>query len=168
MEKKKDIIDSNVKAQEKEILKEKKYLKKNSNSEIKEHKDIEKKINAMLNEVMEDQENGESNNGKSSKSLKFNDDEENTDISQKKQDIFYPNFDRGNKRLKTVDNYPVNFQNFPIMDINSFNLNNNNNFNNMKSPSFGFPNYNNNNLENNNNKNNINIKCIIITRMHLL
>ena len=156
MEKKKDIIDSNVKAQEKEILKEKKYLKKNSNSEIKEHKDIEKKINAMLNEVMEDQENGESNNGKSSKSLKFNDDEENTDISQKKQDIFYPNFDRGNKRLKTVDNYPVNFQNFPIMDINSFNLNNNNNFNNMKSPSFGFPNYNNNNLENNNNKNNIN------------
>ena len=156
MEKKKDIIDSNVKAQEKEILKEKKYLKKNSNSEIKEHKDIEKKINAMLNEVMEDQENGESNNGKSSKSLKFNDDEENTDISPKKQDIFYPNFDRGNKRLKTVDNYPVNFQNFPIMDINSFNLNNNNNFNNMKSPSFGFPNYNNNNLENNNNKNNIN------------
>ena len=155
MEKKKDIIDSNIKAQEKENLKEKDNKKKNNNSENKEHKDIENKINAMLNEVMEDQENGENSIGKSSKSLRFNDDEENNDISQKNQDIFYPNFDRGNKRLKTVDNYPVNFQNIPIMDINSFNLNNGNNFNNMKSPSFGFQNYNNNNLESNNNKNNI-------------
>jgi hypothetical protein len=57
MEKEKDIIDSNVKTKEKENFKEKDYKRKSSNSEIKEHKDIENKINAMLNEVMEDQEN---------------------------------------------------------------------------------------------------------------
>ena len=140
MENNKNDSDKKNIIKDKDNKNEKDNQNKSSNSDSKEHKDIENKINAMLNEVMEDQENTENNN--LTKSLKFNDEDENNS---------FPHFYRGNKRLKTVTNYPVNMPNMPIMDINTYNLNNN--FSNLRTPSFGFINYNNNNLENNNNNN---------------
>ena len=45
------------------------------------------------------------------------------------------NFNRSNKRLKTVMNYPVNIKGMPIMNINQFNFNNWNNMYTMRAPS---------------------------------
>ena len=46
-------------------------------------------------------------------------------------------FNRSNKRLKTVMNYPVNIKGMPIMNINQFNFNNKNNIYTMRAPSLG-------------------------------
>ena len=134
-------LDKNQVSYDKETKSENKSL----SSESKNHEEIENKINDMLNKVMEEQDNN--NNNQTTNSLKFNDDEENEDNinSKMKQGLFFPHFDRGNKRLKTVNNYPVNIPNMPIMNLNNFN----NNLLSMRTPSFGYLNFNKNyNLEN--------------------
>ena len=159
MESSKNDSEKNKRNSDKEIKNEKDS--KSISSDSKNNEDIEYKINAMLDKVMEEQDNIENNNNqnKGSNSLKFNDDEENEEnpLNQKiNQDNYFQNFDRGNKRLKTVNNYPVNIPNMPIMNLNKFNLCNNN-LREMRTPSFGYLNYNKNyNLENNNNSNNLN------------
>ena len=133
--------------------------KNKSNSEIKQHRDMENTITAMLDQVMEDRDDTtNSNSNNVMNSLQFNDDESIEDdfLDPKfNRNYFNPHFDRGNKRLKTVINYPVNMPNIPIMNINQFN-NNSSNFFSMRTPSFGYDNYNQNNLMFNNNINNIN------------
>ena len=131
--------------------------KNKSNSDNKHHNDIENKINAMLDQVMEDKDDTTySNSNNFINSLQFNDDESNeddyTDLNLN-HNYLHSHFSRGNKRLKTVGNYPVNIPYFPIMNINQ--LNYNNNFSMMKTPSFGYRNYND-NLLFNNNLNNLN------------
>jgi hypothetical protein len=126
------------------------------NIESKNHKDIEAKIDAMLDKVMDDQDNNDNNNNvfnEAKKSLKFNDEEENISKSNKKSENSSSHFDRGNKRLKTVANYPVNMMNMnmPIMDLNRYN----NNFTSMRTPSFCGMSYNI-NLDNINSQNNLN------------
>ena len=132
--------------------------KNKSNSEIKQHRDMENTITAMLDQVMEDRDDTtNSNSNNVMNSLQFNDDESIEDdfLDPKfNRNYFNPHFDRGNKRLKTVINYPVNMPNIPIMNINQFN-NNSSNFFSMRTPSFGYDNYNQNNLMFNNNINNI-------------
>ena len=151
MEKNKNNLENNIINSVDETRKE------TENNETKKNEDIECKINAMLDKVMEDQDNIENNN-KKEKSLEFNDDEENeekTKVSKINKDIFSHNFERGSKRLKTVNSFPVNFQNFPINEINKFNINND--FSSMRTLSFGYDHYNNsNNLDNNQNINEIN------------
>jgi len=131
--------------------------KNKSNSEIKQHRDMENTINAMLDQVMEDRDDTtNSNSNNVINSLHFNDDESIEDdfLDPKfNHNYFIPHFDRGNKRLKTVVNYPVNMPNMPIMNINQFN-NNSSNFLSMRAPSFGCDNYNQNNLMFNNVNNN--------------
>ena len=135
--------------------------KNKPNSDTKHHRDIENTINAMLDQVMEDPDDTNSNSNNIKNSLQFNDDESNEDdiIDAKMNHHFFPNhFDRSNKRLKTVINNPVNIPNFPIMNINPYNFNNN--FSSMRTPSFGYANYNDNsgilynNINNLNNTNN--------------
>ena len=109
-------------------------------SELKQHRDIENTINAMLDQVMEDPDDTNSNSNNVINSLQFNDDESNEDdiIDPKlNQNFCHPHFDRSNKRLKTVINYPVNMPNMPIMNINPFSYNN---FSSMRTPSFGYDN----------------------------
>ena len=121
--------------------------KNKQNSEINHHRDIENTITAMLDQVMEDPDDTNSNSNNIINSLQFNDDESNEDdIIDPKigRNYFRPHFDRGNKRLKTVINNPVNIPNFPIMNINPYNFNNNN-MSSMRTPSFGYINYNNDN-----------------------
>jgi len=142
--KKNDLNDSPIK-------KDNENEHKKINSESKNDEDIENKINAMLDMVMDEQDNNDNNKNKIENSLKFNDDEDNFSNTNKNQENMSFHFDRGNKRLKTVANYPVNVLNMPLMDINRYN----NNFSSMRTPSFGYINYNN-NLENSNNLNNIN------------
>ena len=99
----------------------------------------------MLDQVMEDPDDTNSNSNNIKNTLQFNDDESNEDdiIDAKMNHHFFPNhFDRSNKRLKTVINNPVNIPNFPIMNINPYNFNNN--FSSIKTPSFGYANYNDN------------------------
>ena len=104
------------------------------NIESKNDKDIENKINAMLNMVMDDQDNNDNSKNdvnKNGESLKFNnDEEENSPKTNKKPENISTHFDRGSKRLKTVAHYPVNMMNMnmPIMDINRYN----NNFTSMR------------------------------------
>ena len=131
--------------------------KNKSNTEMKQH--IENAINAMLDQVMEDPDDTNSNSNNVINSLQFNDDESiEDDIIDPKlgHNYFRPHFDRSNKRLKTVINYPVNMPNMPIMNINPFNYGNN--FSSIRTPSFGYDNsmiYNNiNNINNTNNNNN--------------
>ena len=115
------------------------------NSDTNHHRDIENTINEMLDQVMEDPDDTNSNSNNIINSLQFNDDESNEDdiIDPKiAHNYFRPHFDRGNKRLKTVINNPVNIPNFPIMNINPYNFNNN--FSSIKTPSFGYVNYNDN------------------------
>ena len=133
--------------------------KNKSNTEMKQH--IENAINAMLDQVMEDPDDTNSNSNNVINSLQFNDDESiEDDIIDPKlgHNYFRPHFDRSNKRLKTVINYPVNMPNMPIMNINPFNYGNN--FSSIRTPSFGYDNsmiYNNiNNINNTNNNNNNN------------
>ena len=130
-----------------------------SNSEIKQHRDMENTINAMLDQVMEDRDDTTNSNSINvMNSLQFNDDESIEDdfLDPKfNNNYFNPHFNRGNKRLKTVINYPVNMPNIPIMNVNQFNNTNSSNFLSMRTPSFGYDNYNQNNLMFNN-INNIN------------
>ena len=115
------------------------------NSDTNHHRDIENTINEMLDQVMEDPDDTNSNSNNIKNTLQFNDDESNEDdiIDAKMNHHFFPNhFDRSNKRLKTVINNPVNIPNFPIMNINPYNFNNN--FSSIKAPSFGYANYNDN------------------------
>ena len=49
------------------------------NTEIKQHRDIENTINAMLDQVMEDPDDTNSNSNHIINSLQFNDDESNED-----------------------------------------------------------------------------------------
>jgi len=115
------------------------------NSDTNHHRDIENTINEMLDQVMEDPDDTNSNSNNIKNTLQFNDDESNEDdiIDAKMNHHFFPNhFDRSNKRLKTVINNPVNIPNFPIMNINPYNFNNN--FSSIKTPSFGYANYNDN------------------------
>ncbi len=128
------------------------------NTEIKQHRDIENTINAMLDQVMEDPDDTNSNSNHIINSLQFNDDESNEDdIFDPKSNnhLFFNHFGRSNKRLKTVVNNPVNIPNFPIMNINPYNFNNTN-FCSMRAPSFGY-------ADNSgiiyNNLNNINNNC---------
>ena len=115
------------------------------NSDTNHHRDIENTINEMLDQVMEDPDDTNSNSNNIKNTLQFNDDESNEEdiIDAKMNHHFFPNhFDRSNKRLKTVINNPVNIPNFPIMNINPYNFNNN--FSSIKTPSFGYVNYNDN------------------------
>ena len=106
--------------------------KNKSNSEIKQHRDMENTINAMLDQVMEEGDDTTiSNSNNVMNSLQFNDDESIEDdfLDPKfNRNYFNPHFNRGNKRLKTVINYPVNMPNIPIMNINQFNNTNSSNF----------------------------------------
>ena len=70
------------------------------NTEIKQHRDIENTINAMLDQVMEDPDDTNSNSNHIINSLQFNDDESNEDdIFDPKinNPFFYNHFDRSNK-----------------------------------------------------------------------
>ena len=129
--------------------------KSKGNTESKHHRDLENTINTMLDQVMEDPDDTNSNSYQIN-SLQFNDDESmEEDIIEPKinHNYFHPNFGRSNKRLKTVINYPVNMPNMPIMNINPFNYGNN--FSLMRTPSFGYDSSMINNINNlNNNKNN--------------
>ena len=112
-----------------------------SNSETKHHRDLENTINAMLDQVMEDPDDTNSNSNNVINSLQFNDDESNEDdIFEPKlnHNFFDSHFSRGNKRLKTVINYPVNIPNMPIMINNTIKFGNN--FTSMRTPSFGYDN----------------------------
>ena len=141
MDKNKNLLNKNQENFDKETKSENKSF----SSDSKNHEEIENKINDMLNKVMEDQDNIEKKkiySNQITNSLKFNDDEENEEnMNEKmKKDLFFPHFDRGNKRLKTVNNYTVNIPNMPIMNLNKFNFNNN--LSSMRTPSFGYLNFN--------------------------
>ena len=146
--------ESNSEKNNNDLKNEKQNESKNmSNTEIKQH--IESAITSMLDQVMEDPDDTNSNSNNVINSLQFNDDEsieeEITDF-QLNKNCFHTHFDRSNKRLKTVNNYPVNMPNMPIMNINPFNYGNN--FSLIRTPSFGYDNnmiYNNINNSNNNN-----------------
>ena len=148
-------LESNKEAKNIDLKSNKNTEAKNkSNSEIKQHRDMENTINAMLDQVMEDRDDTtNSNSNNVMNSLQFNDDESIEDdfLDPKfNRNYLNPHFDRGNKRLKTVINYPVNMSNMPIMNINQFNNTNSSNFFSMRTPSLGYDNYNQNNLMFNN------------------
>jgi len=109
----------------------------------------------MLNQVMEDPDDttNNSNSNNVMNYLQFNDDESNEDdiydIKMGHNYIRPPYINRSNKRLKTVNNYPVNIQGMPIMNINQFNFNNKSNMYTMRSPSFGNINFNENSIYSN-------------------
>jgi hypothetical protein len=129
--------------------------KNNSNSETKQHRELENTITAMLDQVMEDPDDTYSTSNHVINSLQFNDDESIEDdfVDPKiNRNFIHSHFDRSNKRLKTVINYPVNMPNMPIMNVNPFSYGNN--ISSMRAPSFGFDssmNYNNINNFNENN-----------------
>ena len=91
---------------------------------------LENTITTMLDQVMEDPDDTtiNSNSNNIINPLHFNDDESNEDdLYDFKMRLNYPgphNFNRSNKRLKTVMNYPVNIKGMPIMNINQFNFDN--------------------------------------------
>ena len=120
-----------------------------SNKSIVKKKRLENTITNMLEQVMEDPDDttNNSNSNNIMNSLKFNDDEscedEPNDIKLG-NNFDRPYFSRSNKRLKTVNNYPVNIRNMPLMNVNQFNFNKNNVYT-MRAPSFGNINYSNNN-----------------------
>ena len=128
-----------------------------SNKSITEKKKtrLENEITTMLDQVMEDPDDttNNSNNNNIINSLQFNDDESNEDdIYDFKMGLNYARpkyFNRSNKRLKTVMNYPVNIQGMPMMNINQFNFNNKNNIYTMRAPSLGNMNYNDNSIHSN-------------------
>lgn len=116
---------------------------------------LENTITTMLDQVMEDPDDTtiNSNSNNIINPLHFNDDESNEDdLYDFKMRLNYPglhNFNRSNKRLKTVMNYPVNIKGMPIMNINQFNFNNRNNMYTMRAPSLGNTNYNDNSIYSN-------------------
>ena len=108
----------------------------------------------MLDQVMEDPDDTNSTSNNVINSLQFNDDESIEDdfVDPKlNHNFIHSHFDRSNKRLKTVINFPVNMPNMPIMNVNPFNYGNN--FSSMSTPSIGFENSINYNNINNFNKN---------------
>lgn len=116
---------------------------------------LENAITTMLDQVMEDPDDttNNSNSNNVMNYLQFNDDESNEDdiydIKMGHNYIRPPYINRSNKRLKTVNNYPVNIQGMPIMNINQFNFNNKSNMYTMRSPSFGNINFNENSIYSN-------------------
>ena len=112
---------------------------------------LESTITTMLDQVMEDPDDTTNNSNSNNviNSLQFNDDESNEDeITDIKMGLNFGGpkyFNRSNKSLKTVGNYPINIQGMPIMNINQFNFNNRKNIYPMRAPSFGNMNYNENN-----------------------
>ena len=116
---------------------------------------LENAITTMLDQVMEDPDDttNNSNSNNVMNYLQFNDDESNEDdiydIKMGHNYIRPPYINRSNKRLKTVNNYPVNIQGMPIMNINHFNFNNKSNMYTMRSPSFGNINFNENSIYSN-------------------
>ena len=131
---------------------------------------LENTITTMLDQVMEDPDDTTNNSNNEKNCLKFNDDESNEDdfydINMRNNFNRPPLFNRSNKRLKTVMNYPVNIQGMPIMNINNFNFNNRSNMYTMRSPSFGnmnftdnsYSNINSHNLSSNSSMNNLKIE----------
>ena len=115
---------------------------------------LENAITTMLDQVMEDPDDttNNSNSNNVMNYLQFNDDESNEDdiydIKMGHNYIRPPYINRSNKRLKTVNNYPVNIQGMPIMNINQFNFNKSNMYT-MRSPSFGNINFNENSIYSN-------------------
>lgn len=116
---------------------------------------LENAITTMLDQVMEDPDDttNNSNSNNVMNYLQFNDDESNEDdiydIKMGHNYIRPTYINRSNKRLKTVNNYPVNIQGMPIMNINQFNFNNKSNMYTMRSPSFGNINFNENSIYSN-------------------
>jgi hypothetical protein len=119
-------------------------LEENNIDDNKQNNNIVNTINSILYNVME--EPGDDTNNTNSNSInfntnlnlfQFNDDESNEEEVHK--NFFLPHVDRSNKRLKTVINFPVNMQNFPIGNINQNNMYNYT----MRKPSFGYNNSNN-------------------------
>ena len=158
MDNNKDNIEQNKANKDYDNTKEKITESNNIIAESQNHKDIEDKIHAMLDMIMDDQDNNDNSKNdanKTGESLKFN--QENLSKSNKNQENISTHFDRGSKRLKTVPNYPVNMKNMnmPITDINRYN----NNLNSMRAPSFCCTNYNF-NLDNITNLNNLNNNVI--------
>ena len=148
-------MDDNSSNKTKEIKEENQEIEGNPDKSQSSTKSIVKKIrleNAitnMLEQVMEDPDDTTNNSNSNNiiNSLKFNDDESyDEELNDIKLDNNYgkPYFSRSNKRLKTVNNYPVNFRNMPLMNVNQFNFNKNNIYT-MRTPSFGNMNYINNN-----------------------
>ena len=116
---------------------------------------LENAITTMLDQVMEDPDDTTNNSNSNNiiNPLHFNDDESNEDdLYDFKMRLNYAgphNFNRSNKRLKTVMNYPVNIKGMPIMNINQFNFNNRNNMYSVRAPSLGNANFNDNSIYSN-------------------
>ena len=134
--------NSNNESQELEKNAEKSQTSSKSITEKKKAR-LENAINIMLDQVMEDPDDTTNNSNSNNliNTLHFNDDESNEeDLYDFKMrfDFNGPRiFNRSNKRLKTVMNYPVNIKGMPIMNINQFNFNNKNNIYTMRAPSLG-------------------------------
>ena len=146
--------NSNNESQEFEKSIEKSQTSSKSITEKKKAR-LENAINTMLDQVMEDPDDttNNSNNNNLINTLHFNDDESNEDdLCDFKMGLSYNglrNFNRSNKRLKTVMNYPVNIKGMPIMNINQFNFNNMNNIYSMRAPSLGNNSYQDNSIYSN-------------------
>ena len=146
--------NSNSESQEFEKSIEKSQTSSKSITEKKKAR-LENAINTMLDQVMEDPDDttNNSNNNNLINTLHFNDDESNEDdLCDFKMGLSYnglKNFNRSNKRLKTVMNYPVNIKGMPIMNINQFNFNNMNNIYSMRAPSLGNNSYQDNSIYSN-------------------
>ena len=146
--------NSNSESQEFEKSIEKSQTSSKSITEKKKAR-LENAINTMLDQVMEDPDDttNNSNNNNLINTLHFNDDESNEDdLCDFKMGLSYNglrNFNRSNKRLKTVMNYPVNIKGMPIMNINQFNFNNMNNIYSMRAPSLGNNSYQDNSIYSN-------------------
>ena len=146
--------NSNSESQEFEKSIEKSQTSSKSITEKKKAR-LENAINTMLDQVMEDPDDttNNSNNNNLINTLHFNDDESNEDdLCDFKMGLSYNglrNFNRSNKRLKTVMNYPVNIKGMPIMNINQFNFNNMNNIYSMRTPSLGNNSYQDNSIYSN-------------------
>ena len=146
--------NSNSESQEFEKSIEKSQTSSKSITEKKKAR-LENAINTMLDQVMEDPDDttNNSNNNNLINTLHFNDDESNEDdLCDFKMGLSYNglrNFNRSNKRLKTVMNYPVNIKGMPIMNINQFNFNNMNNIYSIRAPSLGNNSYQDNSIYSN-------------------
>ena len=134
--------NSNNESQELEKNAEKSQTSSKSITEKKKAR-LENAINIMLDQVMEDPDDTTNNSNSNNliNTLHFNDDESNEeDLYDFKMGFNFNGpriFNRSNKRLKTVMNYPVNIKGMPIMNINQFNFNNKNNNYTMRAPSLG-------------------------------
>ena len=146
--------NSNNESQELEKNAEKSQTSSKSITEKKKAR-LENAINIMLDQVMEDPDDTTNNSNSNNliNTLHFNDDESNEeDLYDFKMGFNFNGpriFNRSNKRLKTVMNYPVNIKGMPIMNINQFNFNNMNNIYSMRAPSLGNNSYQDNSIYSN-------------------